>query len=43
MTENLITMTLFYDPDIVVMNPRLQNIGTWSSTIWDVPSWDVTS
>jgi peptide/nickel transport system substrate-binding protein len=43
MSENLITMTLFYDPDIVVMNPRLQNIGAWSSTIWDVPLWDVTN
>jgi len=43
LSENAIIMTLFYDPDITVMNGRLQNVGTWSSTVWDVPAWDVSS
>ncbi len=40
--EEAIVSTLFYDPDITVMNGRLQNVGAWSSSIWDVTRWDVT-
>ena len=43
MTEQAIIQTLYYDPDITVMNSRLQNAGTWSSTVWDAHLWDVSS
>jgi hypothetical protein len=42
MTDNALILTLFYDPDITAMSARLQNVGVWSSIIWDVQKWDVS-
>ena len=41
--DEAIVQALFYDPDITVTNARLQNVGAWSSSVWNITGWDVTS